>query len=59
MFYDIIQLTNLLLLSFLGGLLAMEESNNRELRNEKGQTLEEFLEAYDENKYPRDRKSVV
>ena len=28
----------------------MEESNNRELRNEKGQTLEEFLEAYDENK---------
>lgn len=53
MFYDIIQLTNLLLLSFLGGLLAMEESNNRELRNEKGQTLAEFLEAYDENKYPR------
>ena len=36
----------------------MEESNNSELRNEKGQTLAEFLEAYDENKYPRPSATV-
>ena len=36
----------------------MEESNNRELRNEEGQTLEEFLDAYDENKYPRPSATV-